>query len=92
MLENAGIIANTWFKIETVLAEQKAFDPVSAVSAELAQINFTTALEMMERGGFLGRTSDGKVFLTKKGKDRQVRGFAINVIPPHTIVKYSKNK
>ncbi len=43
-----------------------------------AKLDFQTTLQIMETGGLIGITSQGKIYLTKKGKNQQLRGFSIN--------------
>jgi len=43
-----------------------------------AKLDFQSTLQIMETGGLIGRTSQGKIYLTKKGKNQHFRGFSIN--------------
>jgi hypothetical protein len=91
-MEAAGIVADTWLKIETELKEKKAFDKQSAINVDSEQIKWKSALQFMEEGGFIGKTADGKFYLTQKSNDKDLKGFSINIIPPHTVVRFSRNK
>ncbi len=87
MVEAAGIITCSQVKIETALKKSKAFDENTATVFE----DFEAVLELMERGGLIARTPEGKVFMTKKGQEKQIRGFSIKG-PTHKIRKFSRNK
>ncbi len=43
-----------------------------------AKLDFQSALKVMEKGGLIGRTTNGEIYLTEKGKNQQLRGFSIN--------------
>jgi hypothetical protein len=40
-------------------------------------LDFEAVLEAMEPSGLIARTSEGKVYMTKKGQSQQIRGFSI---------------
>jgi len=63
----AGILYGTRLKVERVLRERKAFDKNTAVDPEEAGINYKHVLGLMEKGGLIEKTHDGKVYLTGKG-------------------------
>ncbi len=94
MFEAAGIITSTRFKIETALKERKAFDITTAANLEEAQVNFVAILDVMEKSGLIGKTPEGKVFMTQKGQEQQIRGFAIsnNFPSSRKFVRFSRNK
>lgn len=94
MFEAAGIITSTRFKIESVLKERKAFDETTAANLEEAQVNFTVILDVMEKSGLIAKTVEGKVYMTKKGQDEQIRGFKISNNFPSTrkFIRFSRNK
>ncbi len=94
MLEESGIITSTRFKIETALKERKAFDKKSAADLEEAKINFQAVLDVMEKSGLIGRTSEGKIFMTQKGQEEQRRGFSIsnNLPAERKFIRFSRNK
>jgi hypothetical protein len=69
----SGIIICTQAKIEKELNEMKAFDEYSAADAEEARINFKAMLDLMEKNGLMGRTFNGKIFMTKKGQENQIK-------------------
>jgi hypothetical protein len=92
LTEAAGIIVNAQFNVEKTLRERKAFNEKSAVNAEEANVNFQPILNAMEKNSIISRTKDGKIFLTTKGQER-VQGFTISSnVPPHTIIRFSRNK
>ncbi len=93
MLEQEGIIANTRFKIEYALKREGAFDEKSALDAEEAHIDFHAMLDVMEKSGLISRTQEGKVFMTQKGQEENLRGFTIsNQFPNRKFVRFSRNK
>jgi hypothetical protein len=47
------------------------------VNLDKEKLDFQSTLQIMQKGGYIGRTSKGKIYLTKKGKSQQVRGFSI---------------
>jgi hypothetical protein len=75
LAEVSGIIISTRFRIEKALNERQAFDEHTATDAGEANVNFMPVLDLMERGGLIGRTSEGKIFMTKKGQQKQIRVF-----------------
>jgi hypothetical protein len=91
-IEAKGIIVSSRLKIETELKKKNAFDEKSAVNADKSMLNFSAILKIMEENGLIGKTADGKIFLTQKCRNQQLHGFSINEIPPHTIVRFSRNK
>jgi hypothetical protein len=67
----AGIaIVATRDGVVKVLRESKAFDESTAVDPEEAGINYKRVLNLMEQGGLIGRTSEGKIYLTEKGRKK----------------------
>jgi hypothetical protein len=77
LIEAAGIIISARLKIEKALQERKAFDHKSATDAKEAKIDIQPLLDLLERRGLIGRTAEGRIFMTKKGQDVQIRGFLI---------------
>lgn len=69
----SGIIICAQAKIEKELKDREAFDESSAADAEEAKINFKAILDMMERSGLICRTCEGKIFMTQKGHEKQIR-------------------
>jgi hypothetical protein len=65
-----GIIINARSKIEKALKQRKAFDENTAADAEEAKMNFKGVLDLMEKNGLIGRTSEGKIFMTKQGQKK----------------------
>jgi hypothetical protein len=74
-VESEGIIISSCCKIETTLKEKKDYDKKSATDI----LEFGAVLDVMERGGLIGKTQDGKYYITKKGKQKQLKGFKIGV-------------
>ena len=93
-LESFGIIANTRFKIEKTLKEKKAFDEKSAADLIGSYVNFQPILEVMEQSGLISKTADGKVFITQKGREEHLRGFAVSNYTPSEkkFIRFSRNK
>jgi hypothetical protein len=94
MLESSGIITSTRFKIESALKEKQAFDEKSAADPEAAKVNFQPVLDIMEKSGLISRTPDGRIFMTQKGQEEHIRGFAIsnNFPSDRKFVRFSRNK
>jgi hypothetical protein len=90
--ESTGIIVSSRFKIETELKNRQAFDEKSAIQAEQSMLNLGAILRIMEDKGLIGRTVEGKIYMTEKGKQQQLQGFSVSQIPPHTVVRFSRNK
>jgi hypothetical protein len=92
-LESEGIIASTKIKIELELKRRGAFEIKTALDAENAQINFLPVLDVMEKSGLIEKTSDGKVYMTRKGQEEQLRGFSVsNNFANKKFVRFSRNK
>ena len=93
-LEASGIITTTRFKIESVLKERKAFDQNSAADLEQAKVNFQAMVDIMEQSGLIGKTPEGRIFMTQKGQQEQIRGFTIsnNLPSGRKIIRFSRNK
>ena len=92
LIESTGIIVSTRIKIETELKKKRAYDEKTALDPLACNINMQAVLNFMEESGLIAKTVDGKIYMTKKGQSQQLRGFSINKIPPHTVVKFSRNK
>ena len=94
MTETTSIITNSQFKIETALKERKAFDDQSAVNLEEAKVNFVAILDVMEKNGLIGKTPEGKIFMTTKGQAQHIKGFFVsnNLSPDRKFVRFSRNK
>jgi hypothetical protein len=89
----SSIISIAQAKIGKELQERKAFDENSAADAEEAKINFKAVLDIMERGGLICRTYEGKVFITKKGQEKQENDFSTDSsTTQRKIVRFSRNK
>jgi hypothetical protein len=68
----SGIIVCAQAKIQKELKERAAFDERSAADAEEANINFKSILDLMERSGLICRTCDGKIYMAKMGREKQI--------------------
>ena len=89
----SSIISSAQAKIGKELQQRKAIDENSAADAEEAKINFKAVLVIMERGGLICRTSEGKVFITKKGQEKQENDFSTDSNKTQRkIVRFSCNK
>ena len=64
----SGTIICAQAKIEKELQDMEAFDENSAANAEKAKINFKAILDLMKKDGLIGRTFNGKIFMTKNAK------------------------
>jgi hypothetical protein len=47
------------------------------IDLDREKLDFWSTLEVLEKGGLISRTSQGKICLTKKGKSQQLRGFSV---------------
>lgn len=94
MVENIGVFRNTRHIIETTLNDRKAFNEKSAAPFEETELDFKEALEIMEESGLVGRTAEGRFFMTQKGQEQQLRGFLVsNTFPAsRKFVRFSRNK
>ncbi len=93
-METISTMTNSRFKIETALKERKAFDEQSAVNLEDANINFVAILDVMEKSGLIGKTTEGKIFMTTKGQAQHIKGFFVSDSFPSDgkFVRFSRNK
>ncbi len=93
-IELQGIIISTRFRIEKALKERKAFNEKTAADAQEANVNFQGVLDLMERDGLIVKTSEGRIFMTPKGQEKQIRGFTVhNRLPAvKKFVRFSRNK
>jgi hypothetical protein len=94
MMETTSTITNSQFKIETALKEKKAFDELSAVNLEAAKVNFVAILDVMEKSGLIGKTPEGKIYMTTKGQAQHIKGFftSNNCPSDGKFVRFSRNK
>ena len=89
----AGIIITTRYKIESALKEKHAYNEKTAVDAGDSKLDFGVMLEVMEKNGLVAKTAEGKIYMTKKGQEQQIRGVHIHKLAPtRKIKRYSKNK
>jgi len=87
-IEAEGIIINARIKIESTLKKDKAFDKKSATNI----LEYSAVLDIMQKGGLIEKTADGKYYMTKKGQDKQIRGFSLTGLKKHKFVRFSRNK
>ncbi len=97
LIYDEGIIISTRFKIETALKERNAFDPNTAADVKEAKIDFKEILTIMEKSGLIDRTFDGRIYMTPKGQEQQVKGFTVsqtNNMPSGSrrLIRFSRNK
>jgi flavin-dependent dehydrogenase len=67
----AGMLYGARRKIEEILKEKQAFDEHTAIDPEKEKaraMKFKRVLELMEEGGLIRRTCDGRIYLTQKGR------------------------
>jgi hypothetical protein len=88
MVEAEGIIINARVKIETALKKDKAFDKETATGI----LEYGAVLDIMQKGGLVEKTADGKYYMTKKGQDKQIRGFSLIEPKKRKFVRFSRNK
>ncbi|NLF87568.1 hypothetical protein GX563_01955 [Candidatus Bathyarchaeota archaeon] len=87
-IEAEGIIINARIKIESTLKKDKAFDKKSATNI----LEYSAVLDIMQKGGLVEKTADGKYYMTKKGQDKQIRGFSLTGPKKRKFVRFSRNK
>ena len=72
-VEAQGILVNSEFKVVTSLDEKKAYSQKSAI-----EVNELEALMIiLQKSGVLKKTQKGKYYVTKKGRQKQYKGFKI---------------
>jgi hypothetical protein len=74
-VESEGIIISSCCKIETTLKEKKPYGKKSATDI----LEFGAVLDVMEQGSLIGKNQDGKYFITKQGKQKQLKGLKIGI-------------
>lgn len=72
-IEPQGILVNSEFKVITSLDKKKAYDKESATEL----LDVAELLSILERSGMIGKTAKGKYYITKKGRQKQYKGFKI---------------
>ena len=77
-MENTSVNVDLRLDIEGVLKEKRAFDEKTAADLAIANLDMVPVLDIMEKGGLIARTVEGKVFLTSKGLEQSNRGFKIS--------------
>ncbi|MGZ4850802.1 MAG: hypothetical protein ACXV2C_05420 [Candidatus Bathyarchaeia archaeon] len=94
MMETPETITNSQIKIETALKERKAFDEQSATKLEELEANFASVLDVMEKSGLIGKTPEGKIYMTLKGQEQKIKDFSVsnNLPPVRKFVRFSRNK
>jgi hypothetical protein len=88
LVEAEGIIINARVKIESTLKKDKAFDKESATDI----LEYNAVLDIMQKGGLVEKTADGRYYMTKKGQDKQIRGFSLTGVKKRKFVRFSRNK
>lgn len=71
MAEAGDPIAALRKRIERILEKRRAFNENTAVNPEEAGINYKRVLELMNRGGIIAKTPEGKIYLTEKGRKKE---------------------
>jgi hypothetical protein len=94
MIETTSKIKNSRLKIETALKETKAFNEQSAFNLEEAKVNFVNNLDVTEKTGLIGKTPQGKIFMTQKIQEQRMRDFSFsnNFPSERKFVRFSRNK
>ena len=69
----------------------------TAADVKEARINFSEILNVMEKSGLIGRTFEGKVFMTEKGQEQQIKGFTLTQTSntpsgSRRLIRFSRNK
>jgi hypothetical protein len=92
-MEATGIIADTRVKIEMALKDKRAFDVKTAADLQVANLDLVPVLDIMEKGGLIARTPEGKVYMTQKGHDQSTRGFKVSHdFSDKKFIRFSRNK
>lgn len=72
MAEIGIAIAAKRIRVEKALKKRKAFDEALAVNPEEAGIDYKRILKLMDEGGLINRTQEGKIYLTGKGRKKAI--------------------
>jgi hypothetical protein len=72
-IEAQGLLVNSEFKVVTNLDKKKAYNEKSATE----MLELDALLDILLRSGLIGKTQDSKYFITKKGRQKQLKGFKI---------------
>ena len=72
-IEPQGIIVNSEFKASCSINEKNACNRQTAAES----LKLQETLDIMLRSGAIGKTSGGKYYVTKKGRQKQLKGFKI---------------
>jgi hypothetical protein len=72
-VEAQGILVNSEFKVVTTLDEKKAYSQKSATQV----LELEALLDILQKSGVIKKTQDGKYYITKKGRQKQYKGFKI---------------
>jgi hypothetical protein len=72
-VEAQGILVNSEFKVVTSLDQKKAYNDKSATEV----MELDALLDILQKSGVIGKTQDGKYYITKKGRQKQYKGFKI---------------
>jgi hypothetical protein len=70
--EFQGILVNSDFKVETKQAKKKA-----AVETGIEPIELDAVLDILQKSGIIAKTDNGKYCITKKARQKQLKGFKI---------------
>jgi hypothetical protein len=77
-MEHTPVNVNLRLDIEGALKEKRAFDEKTAADLSVGNLDLVPVLDIMEKGGLIARTVEGKVFLTSKGLEQSSRGFTVS--------------
>jgi hypothetical protein len=90
-MENTMVNVNLRLDIEGVLKEKRAFDEKTAADLAVVNLDLIPVLDIMEKGGLIARTVEGKVYITSKGLEQSNRGFkVINSSQDKKFVRFSR--
>lgn len=72
-IEPQGILVNSEFKVITSLDKKQAYSEKTATEL----LDLSQLIDILQKSGIIKKTADGKYFITKKGRQKQYKGFKI---------------
>ena len=70
--EFQGILVNSEFKVETKQTKKKA-----TIETGIEGVELDTVLDILQKSGIIAKTENGKYCITKKARQKQLKGFKI---------------
>lgn len=70
--EFQGILVNSDFKVATKQTKKKATTETGIEAVELDEV-----LDILQKSGIIAKTENGKYCITKKARQKQLKGFKI---------------